>query len=309
MTTKQKGLLCAILGPVFWGVSGNVAEYLFTLPDITPHWLVGMRLIGSGLLLLVWCLLTQRREMMSVWHQPKMIGQLLAFGLLGVLVSQYTYFSAVKTSNAPTATIIQYSGPILIIIYLALRHHQLPRRVDVISIVLAVVGTYLLVTQGHWNSLAISPAGVWWGLGAGVGAALYTLLPRELLKHYNARIVTGWAMLFAGALMFPTTLFQSWPKLTMVVVLGTLFVTVFGTMGAYLLYIQSLKYLAPTTVGMLGVFEPLTATFVSILVFGTRFGVAEIIGATLVLMTTFLQTLPAKKRLKHPVPHNPNVKL
>lgn len=309
MTDKQKGLLCAIMGPVFWGVSGNVAEFLFGEPHITPHWLVGMRLVGSGILLLIWCMITQRKELMSVWRKPRTIGQLLAFGLFGVLVSQYTYFSAVKTSNAPTATIIQYSGPILIIVYLALRHRQLPRRVDVISIVMAVVGTYLLVTHGHWNSLAISPAGVWWGLGAGVGAALYTLLPRELLKVYNARIVTGWAMIFAGIVMFPTTLFQPWPAFTAVNVWGTLFVTVFGTMGAYLLYIQSLKYLTPTTVGMLSVFEPLTATFVSILVFNTRFGVAEIVGAALVLLTTFLQTIPAKQHIKHQVSQNTNVKL
>lgn len=309
MTDKQKGLVCAILGPVCWGVSGNVAEYLFADPEITPHWLVGMRLLGSGILLLSWCLLTQRRATLSVWRRKSTIGQLLAFGLLGVLVSQYTYFSAVKASNAPTATIIQYSAPIMIIIYLAFAHRQLPRRVDVISILMAVFGTYLLVTRGHWNSLAISPAGIWWGLGAGVGAALYTLLPQRLLLYFNARIVTGWAMMFAGLLMLPTMFNQTWPTVTLINIAGTLFVTVFGTMGAYLLYIQSLKYLRPTTVGMLGVFEPLTASFVSVIAFGTRFGIAEIIGALLVLMTTFLQTLPAKKHISHAVSHNPNAKL
>ncbi|KRM12358.1 DMT family transporter [Paucilactobacillus suebicus] len=309
MTDKHKGLLFAILGPVFWGVSGNVAEYLFNDPLITPHWLVGMRLIGSGILLMGWCLIRQRKQAFQIWRNRESAIRLIGFGLLGVLVSQYTYFSAVKNSNAPTATIIQYSAPIMIIIYLAIRHRQLPRRVDVISIVMAVVGTYMLVTHGHWNSLAISPAGVWWGLGAGVGGAIYTLMPRKLLFHYNARIVTGWAMLVAGLLMFPTLFHQQWPAMTFTTVVGTLFVTVIGTMGAYLLYIQSLKYLTPTTVGMLGVFEPLTASFVSVLVFGTRFDWAEIIGAILVLMTTFLQTIPAKKRVTHKMDHNVNAKL
>ncbi|MGO2299592.1 EamA family transporter [Paucilactobacillus nenjiangensis] len=54
MSNKRKGILLAIIGPIMWGISGNVAEYLFSVPNVTPQWLVTIRLFGSGILLLFW---------------------------------------------------------------------------------------------------------------------------------------------------------------------------------------------------------------------------------------------------------------
>lgn len=72
--------------------------------------------------------------------------------------------------------------------------------------------------------------------------------------------------------------------------------TLFGTLFAYLLYLASLKTVRPTVVGMLNVFEPLTATVVAILVFNAQFGSAEIIGGLLVLSTSFIQLIPIHKK-------------
>ena len=189
-----------------------------------------------------------------------------------------------------------------IIIYLALRSRSLPQRVDVISIIIAFAGILLLVTHGQWGALAISPAGVFWGVGSGLGAALYTLLPAKLLRQFSAQLVTGGGMLFAALVLSPLLFLQGPGKLSGLELLGIAYVTVFGTLLAYLLYLQSMHYLRPTTVGMLGVFEPLSATIFAISFMGEHFGVAEVLGGLLVLSTTFLQMLPvAKKRIKSKV--------
>lgn len=302
MTDKQKGLLCAILGPVFWGVSGNVAQWLFRNPAIRPDWLVAVRLLGAGVLLMLWNLSRQRQELVQLRRTPHALRGLFLFGVGGVVVSQFTYFYAVKTSSAPTATILQFLGPVFIIIYLALRSRSLPQRVDVISIIIAFAGILLLVTHGQWGALAISPAGVFWGVGSGLGAALYTLLPAKLLRQFSAQLVTGGGMLFAALVLSPLLFLQGPGQLNGLELLGIVYVTVFGTLFAYLLYLQSMHYLRPTTVGMLGVFEPLSATIFAISFMGEHFGVAEVLGGLLVLSTTFLQMLPvAKKGIKSKV--------
>lgn len=295
MTDKQKGLLCAILGPVFWGVSGNVAQWLFKNEAINPDWLVAVRLLGAGALLMLWNLLRQRPTLRAIRKTPRALLSLFIFGVCGVVVSQFTYFYAVKTSSAPTATILQFLGPVFIILYLALRTKHLPQRIDVISIVVAFAGIILLVTHGKLGSLALSPAGVMWGVGAGLGAAIYTLMPARLLQKFNALVVSGWGMLFGGITLSPLLFLRGPGHLTGAEVLGIVYVTVFGTLLAYLLYLQSMRYLRPTTVGMLGVFEPLSATAVAILFMGAHFGIAEVIGGLLVLSTTFLQMLPVAK--------------
>nr|WP_243686307.1 EamA family transporter [Lentilactobacillus rapi] len=68
---------------------------------------------------------------------------------------------------------------------------------------------------------------------------------------------------------------------------------IFGTMLAYLFYLQSLSYIQPTTASVLGSFEPLSATILSILLLGISFGLPETIGGILILGTVGLQSWAA----------------
>lgn len=89
---------------------------------------------------------------------------LVGFALFGMVPSQFSYFMAVKYGNAPTATILQFLGPLFIIIYLAIANWQLPRRIDAISMAVALFGTYLLVTKGQFTSLQLAPPAIFFGV-------------------------------------------------------------------------------------------------------------------------------------------------
>ncbi|MCM6792792.1 DMT family transporter [Pediococcus pentosaceus] len=222
---------------------------------------------------------------------------MILFALLGMVPSQLTYFLAIKFGNAATATILQFMGPLFIILALAVGSRTLPRRIDVISILVALIGTLLLVTKGNLGSLALAPLAVFWGLMAGVGQANYTLIPRRLLKNFDASLVTGWAMLI-GSIPFAKIIITNRPaSIDPASILLIVYIIVGGTMLSYLFYLSSLNYLKPDTTGMLSSFEPLTATLLSILLLGVHFGLAETIGGLLILTTAFLQALPTKKKI------------
>lgn len=289
MTTKTKGLICAIVGTTFWGMSGCAAQFLFSDLAVKPAWLVSVRLLISGVLLLVWSTVTTPKQVMPVWHKKRDAALLVGFALFGMVPSQFSYFMAVKYGNAPTATILQFLGPLFIIIYLAIANWQLPRRIDAISMAVALFGTYLLVTKGQFTSLQLAPPAIFWGVMAGVGQALYTLIPIRLLKTYDAKVVTGWAMLIGSIAFLPHLLTTPMPKLPLIGWAGVLFVATVGTMFAYLLYLQSLQYLKPSTTGMLSSFEPFTATILSVVLLHTAFGLPETLGGIMILATAFLQ--------------------
>lgn len=298
MSARRKGLWCAVLGPVLWGVSGNIAQWLFASEHLRPDWLVAVRLLAAGCLLMGWCMLTRRQATVALCHQPRLLLSTCLFGVGGVVVSQFAYFTAVATSNAPTTTVLQYLAPLFIVVYLAIRDREWPRRVDVISLAVAFVGIILLVTHGKITQLALTPRGLFWGIMAGLGAALYTLMPVRLLQQVEAPVVIAWAMLFAGLVLSPILFLTPAPAITPGVAAGIGYVTLFGTLFAYLLYLASLRSVRPTVVGMLNVFEPLTATVVAVVCFHTHFGLAEIVGGLLVLSTSFIQMLPSKSAVK-----------
>ena len=63
-----------------------------------------------------------------------------------------------------SGTVIQFLAPVFIIIYSSLRSKMWLRRIDAISIVVAVVGTFILATGGRFDQLALSPLACFWGL-------------------------------------------------------------------------------------------------------------------------------------------------
>ena len=66
------------------------------------------------------------------------------------MLCQYSYFQTIEWSNAGTATVIQYLGPALIVVWVCLRTKRLPEKKEVLGMYLfAVTGIFLIAT---WKS-------------------------------------------------------------------------------------------------------------------------------------------------------------
>ena len=289
---KKHGMIIAIIGTTFWGLSGVAAQAV--LAAVSSLWLVGLRLLLAGVLLLIWaaCTGTDIWAIFKTWHTT---GRLFVFAILGMVPSQLCYFLAIHYGNAATATVLQFLGPLFIIATVAVETKTMPRRIDLISMAVALLGTVLLVTEGNFTHLSLAPLAVFWGVLAGASQASYTLVPRKLLRAFDAKIVVGWSMVIGSVLFWPTLLLTPWPLYQPRLLLDVAFIVVFGTMLAYLLYLGSLRALSPQTVGMISACEPLSATLFSWLLLGTTLAPAALLGGALVICTVFLQALPVRK--------------
>lgn len=205
---------------------------------------------------------------------------------------QFVYYKAVAVGNAATATILQFLSPVFIVLYTMLRERTAPRRADLIAVIVALLGTFLLVTGGQPTHLAISPAAFFWGVATGMAAAAYVLLPIHLLAQYGAIAISGWAMTLGGILF--NLIRPGWHQIPQLDPLGNLgywFIVIPGTVIAYSLYLASLDYISATAVGLLDAFEPLAATILSVLYLNVHFGWVELIGTLLILSTVFILAL------------------
>ncbi|MGM9892148.1 DMT family transporter [Limosilactobacillus sp.] len=295
MNKRAKGILLAASGASLWGISGAAAQYLFSSTDISNTWLVGLRLLGAGVLLTLWCILKQPQQLKAVVTNKRDLQTLFLFAILGMTNSQLTYFLAIKYSNAPTATVIQYLQPVFIIIWLALSTHRWPRRIDCFSIAIALVGTFFLATGGHLDRLTLTPVALFWGIWCAGAAALYTLLPRPLLSRFDALTVCGLAMLISGVLLSPSLLLIPAPHLSLFSWVLVAYIVIGGTMFSYTLFLQSIRYISPAATGILSAFEPLVATILAVTLLGTQLTWAAVLGSLLILFTTVLQAIPFRK--------------
>lgn len=289
MLNVNPGFILAIAAAIMWGISGVCAQYVFQTRQIDIEWMVAVRLLLAGASLLLYAAARPTPRIWHIWRSWRSASDLVVFALLGMLAVQYTYFAAIQHSNAATGTVLQYLGPVFIVMYFSIRRKRLPSRTEGAAILLACIGTLLLVTQGDPGRMKITALALFWGIGSAVALAFYTIQPVRLLRENDAAIVVGWSMLLAGLGLSlharPWNISGIWDRQT---VAATGFIVVFGTLLSFYAYLAAVKRIGPQKTSLLACAEPLAATVVGVLWLNIPFALAEWLGALCILGTLFM---------------------
>ncbi|MEC2627150.1 EamA family transporter, partial [Bacillus cereus] len=90
-SNRLKGIIMVIIGACLWGLSGTAAQQLFQYDNVSTEWLVTIRLLISGIILLIISSFgTRKKEIFSIWKQKSDAIKMILFGLFGMLAVQYT---------------------------------------------------------------------------------------------------------------------------------------------------------------------------------------------------------------------------
>lgn len=298
MSSKVKGYLASISGASFWGVSGICSQYFFENYEVSSAQVTVIRMIFTALILLPILRVQKGKEIYAIFNNRHDTFILVVFSIFGLLFCQYAYIAAIYHSNAPTATVIQYLGPILILIYLCFKRKSLPNLQESISMALAIGGVFLLVTHGNIDSLAISPEGIFWGFNAALGLALYMLIPVRLISRYGVLTVIGYAMGIGGvALMVFNRVDIFSLHIDLAGYVAALIIVVVGTLGGFGLYLYGSSLVGAMDASMLGSFEPLTSLVLSVLIFDLDFIALDYLGFAMVLATIFILAYKPEKKV------------
>lgn len=97
-------------------------------------------------------------------------GQIVTFGVFAVVVAQLGFFSAVQYIPPALALLIEYLGPVLLVLWTWARTRIAPAGLTILGVGLAVLGLALVSGVG---GAALHPLGVLYGLIGAVGNAVY----------------------------------------------------------------------------------------------------------------------------------------
>jgi drug/metabolite transporter (DMT)-like permease len=288
----KTGYLLAFSAAVIWGVSGTLAQFLFQHRGINTEWLVTVRLLLTGIIFLLFSGARKNPGLFKIWKNKTDIIQLLLFSIIGMMAVQYTYFAAIKYSNAATATVLQYLGPVVIAGYYAVKMKRLPVFYEIISVLLALSGTFLLVTHGSLQSLYISGWALFWGITSAITLAFYSIQPIMLLRKYDSSVVIGWSMLIGGiAFSFvhpPWRTAGVWDTRTYIF---TAFIILMGSLVSFYAYLTAVKYIGAKTTSLLACAEPLSAAILAVYWLDISFGLYEWLGTACILVTIIILTI------------------
>ncbi len=286
------GCFSGIMTGICWAISGVFGQFLFEQRGIVAAWLVPVRLVCSGVLLFTYLFFTNREELLSIPRNRRDLLHTVVAGVCGTMVAQAAFFWAVQASNAATATVLQYLAPVIILIYTCLRLRRRPVRVEVLAMVLAVGGIFLIATHGNIHTLVMTPEGLFWGLANALGMVMNSIIPVGLYKKYSTQVVMAWAFLFGGVAL--SLMMRPWQYEVVwngELLLAMFVIVVIGSVSAFWLYAVSVKLIGPARASLFSTSEPVAATVLSALYLGTSFLPVDLIGFAMILAIVFLLTL------------------
>ncbi len=293
MNKTTIGIVLAGIAGLSWGSMAVAAQYLFEHYSFLPVDLICGRLFGAGLIILIFELL-RGHNIFNVGATRNWID--LAIYGIALLSTQYTFFEAIKHTNAGTAAVVVAVGPALILFYMYVFEHYAMSVSEVASVVLCFFGVVLLGTKGEFETLDFSLVGLAWALASAGSGVFATLYCRHLVTKVGVLKSVGWGSVISGAatclIYAPWSAVVIWEPLS---IACYLYVVVVGTVVAFCCFLGSMRYVTANVASLLGCLEPLSGLFLSVAILGVTYGLAESIGAAMILSAVAWLSIAKRK--------------
>ncbi len=224
-----------------------------------------------------------------------LIIKLVAIALFGFVGTQVSYLVAIQYTNAPTATLLQFLFLPMVAAYEALTGTlRWSKRWSAI-LGFAAVGTLLLIGafSGTGFGILITPIGLISGLLAAVSAAYYSLASREIVKEKGPWWLLTWGFIIGGVVTSPLGVLSISdyyiPANSLIPIFALVsFVTIFGTILAFGLYLSGLRYLPASEIGVVASLEPIAASLAAYVFLGNVLDPIQYLGGGIIVIAVIL---------------------
>lgn len=290
----QCGVILILLSAAAWGLGGVCGQYLYQFHDVTAPWLIAVRQVLAGLIFLGYLLL-RGENIFRVFADKRDAKDQLAFSFCGLLGAQFGFYYTISLCNAATATVLQYTSPVFVMLWMSWKSRKMPEGRELLGIVFALVGVFLISTHGDINNVVLSPLALVIGLISAVSLAFYTVQPMRLLAKYSTTLVVGWGQLLSGLLLcIFVNPFAPTGHWDVNAVIAFAYLVIFATVVSYSLFLVGLKVVGSTKASLISCAEPLASIIAVVVWLKTPLTLMDLTGMACIIITVVLLSMPKK---------------
>lgn len=277
-----------LVGGALFAVNGTVSKLILQAGVAAPH-LTVLRGTGAALGLLV--VIAVRGPGLRAMRVPRReLPLLVVYGVLGFLAVPTFYFIAIDRLPVGIGLLFEYTAPLLVALWARFGQRQRVKPRLWLGLTLSLAGLAAVARVWHTGGGGLDGVGVAAGLGAATLLAVYYVVGPRLVAVREATTVTCWSFGVAGLVgmliwpwwRFPFGVLAQSSHGIPVWVLA-IYLIVCGSILAYSLNIAAMRHLPPTSVGIVGMVEPVIASAVAWLALGERLDAAQLAGGALIL--------------------------
>jgi len=216
-------------------------------------------------------------------------------GFFGVVVNQLCFTLGLHYTSVSHAAVIVGMGPIYALILAVLSGLERATGHKVVGMAIALVGVGVLASENGISPRSSSLLGDAITMTGSLGFAMYVVLGKRVAAKYDALTMTAFNH-FAGALLvLPLALYQAvlmggwsqWRQVPWSAWSALLYMAVFSSAVAYLLYFWLLQYLEASQLTAFTYLLPVLATILGIVWLGERGSLMQVLGGVLALFGVY----------------------
>jgi drug/metabolite transporter (DMT)-like permease len=291
-----RGFILLLIAVLFWGGSAPVGKHLI-LTRFDTLIITQTRTSLAFILLVLFFFLKDRNVFLVSLRD---IWKFAVLGIVGIAVTNYTYYFTVKESSVATAILVQYTAPVWVVLYsvFIMKEEKLDR-ITIISLVVALAGCYLAVTSGSLQGINLRGWTILTGPLSAFAFAYQVIGTKQLLKRYSM-----WTLLlymFGFAAIFWLCVNPPWNILAKEYQASDWGVLWLFAIVSILIpqsaFASGLRLLDASTAGIVSVLEPVIAIVAAFFILGESLSMIQAFGGCMVLLAVgILQVHPMMMR-------------
>ena len=280
------GIVLAILG---WGLSNSLIVYGLTF--INPYVFLTVRFIVAILIMLPFILIFKWTRVKNL-IKNKWTWIIAFFEFVGL---EFQYIGQ-QTISAGLSTLISIQFIIFVPIIGAYFLHTPITRINVLSIVIAIIGSIFISTNGNFiNLLTNVNIGIVFLLLSALSYSFYIICSSYFTSKQN-NDVDSIGLFFIVILelslfsFLPTVVYNKSVTITQSLLVVILILAVFSTIIPFIGYFKGLKVVSANTMSLVLLLQLVVPFIIDILFLGITYSFWSIVGMVLIVSSLFILT-------------------
>ena len=289
-----KNAIYIIIAGTLWGI---ISVFVNQLKDIgfNSMQVVSIRVFFSALILVLYLLI---KDINQLKIHLKDIPLFIGTGVGSIIFFNYCYFQAIELiGGASIPALLLYTAPIFVMVLSLILFKEKITKKKLVSLIMTFLGL-ALVTGAFSNTNKISAIALLFGLGSGLGYALYSIFGKFLVDKYSAITITTYTFVVTTVFSIPFSGIVQ--KAELIVspkgIILALSLALISTVLPFLLYTKGLSGMEAGKASILATVEPFVATIIGITFFKETMTASKIIGMLMVLLAIVILNVNFKSK-------------
>lgn len=292
MEKKAYGMIIAAAS--LWGCIGIFLK-LLTAAGMSSMEGVALRGVLSTLLCGVFLAVT---DPAALRINPRHWYYFFGTGVCSLLFFSWCYFNTISRSSMAVAAVLLYTSPVFVTLMSAFLFKEAVTPVKLAALAVTFAGCVLVTGLFPLGQERVSGLTILFGLGAGFGYALYSIIGKFTLEKYGSTTITFYTNLFCGAAAIPLSGItghlevlrdsRAW--------IGGIGIALFCCVLPYFLYTEGLRHAEAGKAAILATVEPFVAALLGILLYHEAVTPWKLLGMAAIFGAILLLNLPARAK-------------